>query len=49
MICLKFAKTVYFLTYTWLRRKKKKEEERRRKEMNKIEIFKFGILKLVKG
>ena len=30
-------------------RRKKKEEERRRKKMNKIEIFKFGFFKLVKG
>ena len=28
---------------------KKKEEERKKKEMDKIEIFKFGFLESVKG
>ena len=31
------------------RRKKKKKKERRRKKMNKIDIFAFGFLGLVKG
>ena len=46
MVWLKFAKTVYILSYAWLRRNKKR---RRRKKMNKIEIFMFGFLNLVKG
>ena len=50
--CLKFTKTVYFLSYICLwnkkeeRRRKKKEEERRK--MNKIEILKFGFSNLLK-
>ena len=43
MVCLKFTKTLYFLSYAC--RRTKKEEE---KKMNKIEIFKLGFFKLVK-
>ena len=31
------------------RKKERKKKEERRKKMNKIEIFKFGFFKLVKG
>ena len=44
---LKFAKTVYFLSYACGRRKKE-GEERRREKINKIEIFKFGFSNLLK-
>ena len=40
MLCLIFAKTVYFSSYAWLRRKKKKDE--------KIKILGFGFLESVR-
>ena len=38
LVCLKFAKTVHFLSFVCERRKKE-----RRKKMNKIKIFKIGF------
>ena len=46
LVCLKFVKTVYFLSYAYGRRKN--EEKRRRKKMNKIEILNFGFSKFLK-
>ena len=46
LVCVIFAYTVYFSSYTSGRRKK---EEERRKKMDKIEIFVFGFLQLEKG
>ena len=46
---LKIRKDRIPLSYMYACGARKKKEERRRKKMDKIEIFNFGLFKVVKG